>query len=139
MVREWMFLRPLPYLTLCRYPGVLEIFSLLKIRGIPVAIFSDYPANEKIKALGIGKPDVIVCATDSEVDRLKPHPKGLIVAAKKLKVNINQCLYIGDRDDKDGQCARRAGMPYLILNRNKRTRNADGFGSFEELAECLRL
>jgi FMN phosphatase YigB (HAD superfamily) len=61
--------------------------------------------------------DAMVCATKKEVDRFKPHPAGLILTAKKLGVPVTNCFFIGDRDDKDGECARRAGMPYLILSR----------------------
>ena len=59
----------------------------------------------------------MVCSTDREVDRLKPDPTGLFVTAKKLQVAVENCLYVGDRDEKDGACARNAGMKYLILDR----------------------
>jgi FMN phosphatase YigB (HAD superfamily) len=77
--------------------------------------------------------DVMVSSTDAEVDRLKPDPKGLILAASKLKTPLKECLFIGDRDDKDGECARRAGMPYLILNRRRRNCSPNSFNTFTEI------
>jgi phosphoglycolate phosphatase/putative hydrolase of the HAD superfamily len=119
VVQEWMFDRPLPHLAACRYPGTLELFSQLRKKGIKIAIFSDYPAREKLKALGLAA-DVIVCTTDKEVDRFKPDPKGLLVIAAKLQVAVQNCLVIGDQDDKDGECARQAGVPYIILDHRRK-------------------
>ncbi|WP_196795358.1 HAD hydrolase-like protein [Richelia intracellularis] len=33
-----------------------------------------------------------------------------------MGVSVEDCLLIGDRDDRDGECARRAGMKYFILD-----------------------
>lgn len=32
---------------------------------------------------------------------------------KKLKLKVNKVLYVGDRSDRDGICAERAGIDYL--------------------------
>jgi phosphoglycolate phosphatase/putative hydrolase of the HAD superfamily len=119
VVREWMFEKPLRHLSVCRYQGVLEIFSYLRKRNICIGIFSDYPARDKLGVLGLS-PDVVVCATDREIDCLKPDPKGLLVAAEKLQTPVDRCLFIGDRDERDGECARRAGMPYVIIDKNNK-------------------
>jgi len=115
VVNDWIFEKPLKYLAGCIYPGVKDLFSLLIKNKLKIGIFSDYPSLAKLKALDL-YADVVVCATDENIDRFKPHPKGLLVAAKELGVPVMNCLFIGDRDDKDGECARRAGMPYLILS-----------------------
>lgn len=119
VVREWMLEKPLRHLPACRYQGVLEIFSYLRKRNIRTGIFSDYPVRDKLSVLGLS-PDVLVCATDREVDRLKPDPKGLLVAAEKLRIPVGQCLFVGDRDERDGECARRAGMPYVIIDKKNK-------------------
>jgi len=79
-----------------------------------------------------------VSATDVEVGRLKPDPKGLIVAASSLNTPVKECLFIGDRDDKDGECARRAGMPYLILNRRRRNYSPNSFNTFTEIIQWFQ-
>ena len=136
-VQYWMFTRPLFYLDVCCYPGARELFAQLKEKGILIGVFSDYPAKDKLQALGL-EVDVMVSATDADVDRLKPDPKGLMVAASKLKTPVKECLFIGDRDDKDGECARRAGMPYLILNRRRRNCSSNGFNTFTEIVEWFQ-
>lgn len=134
VVQHWMFTRPLVHLEACCYPGVRELFFRLKGKNIPVGTFSDYPAKDKLQALNL-EVDVMVSATDEEVDRLKPDPKGLIVAASKLDAPVTECLFIGDRDDKDGECARRAGMPYMILDRRRRNCSLNSFSTFTEIVE----
>jgi phosphoglycolate phosphatase/putative hydrolase of the HAD superfamily len=118
IVNDWIFEKPLNYLAACIYPGVKDLFSLLITNKIKIGIFSDYPCHAKLEALGL-YADAMVCATEKEVDRFKPDPKGLFFTAEKLGVPAMNCFFIGDRDDKDGECARRAGMPHLILSRRR--------------------
>lgn len=121
VVNEWMFERPLAYLRSCRYLAAEALFSQLQGQGIPIGIFSDYPATDKLRTLGL-TAQVIVSATCAEVNRLKPDPTGLLVAAAKLGAPAPECLFIGDQGAKDGVCARRAGMPYLILASRRKNR-----------------
>jgi FMN phosphatase YigB (HAD superfamily) len=116
IVDDWIFEKPLKHLARCVYPGVKDLFSILRQKKYKIGIFSDYPCHAKLHTLDL-KADAMVCATDEPVDRFKPHPAGLLFTAKELGVPVMNCLFIGDRDDKDGECARRAGMPYLILPR----------------------
>ncbi len=118
VVRKWMFEKPLRHLSACRFEGTAELFNYLKTNKIRIGIFSDYPVIRKLEALRL-TADEVVCALDEDVDRLKPDPKGLYVAAEKLGVSVRDCLFIGDRDDKDGECARRAGMSFMILDRKQ--------------------
>ena len=118
VVQRWIFQIPLKHIYSCRHPKVLELFDNLVCRGIATGIFSDYPAQAKLAKLGLS-PRCVVSATDNNVGRLKPDPKGLFVAAEALGVSVEHCLFIGDRDDRDGECARKAGMPYLILGKGK--------------------
>ncbi|MCK4261033.1 MAG: HAD family hydrolase [Halanaerobiales bacterium] len=135
VVQEWIFRIPLRHISSCRYPGVLEFFDNLHHRGISTAIFSDYPAAEKIATLGLSNC-FIFCTTDNNINCLKPNPKGLFVIAETLGISVEQCLFIGDRDDRDGECARRAGMKYLILER-RRSGIDNRFQTYWQLSEQL--
>lgn len=116
VVEEWIYEKPLRHLISCRYPGLKEFVECLHQTGVKTAVFSDYPAQSKLDALEISVQN-IVCATDMAVNRLKPDPKGLQLVCQNLQVNINSCVFIGDRMDRDGECAKRIGMPFLILNK----------------------
>lgn len=135
VVQKWIFRIPLRYILCCKYAGVSEFFDNLHSRGIPTVIFSDYPAAEKIAALRLSACSIF-CATDKKINRFKPDPKGLFVIAGTLGVSVEQCLLIGDRDDRDGDCARRAGMRYLIIER--RCSGMDNrFQTYRQLNEQL--
>ena len=135
VVEKWIFNAPLKYIPHCRYSGVLEFVGNLCNREIATAVFSDYPAKEKLSALGLS-PCCIVCSTDKNVDKLKPDTKGLFIIVETLGVSVEHCLFIGDRDERDGECARKAGMPYLILERASSRTNFQ-FQTYHELNKQL--
>lgn len=112
-VHEWIGRRPLPHISKCRVPGARRFFEFLRAGSVRVAALSDYPAAEKLAALGLTAELAISCG-DPDIDRLKPHPAGLLAVVERLGVEPERCLMIGDRDDRDGACARRAGVPYLL-------------------------
>ena len=123
VVEEWLLKRPLPYLFDCRYPAIDEFLNLLRKRGIIIAFFSDYPIKDKLAALQLSS-DVSVVTTDPRIGRLKPDPKGALYIAQTVGVMPKECVVIGDRDDRDGEVARRAGMWYKLIGnhgKNRRT------------------
>ncbi|WP_162055636.1 HAD family hydrolase [Pontibacter pamirensis] len=116
VVGYWMFRFPNQYLQACLYPGISTLFDTLRNHNIKIAIYSDYKAHDKLKAMNL-QADLVVSSTDPEVDRLKPDPKGLLYITGKLQVDPSECLFIGDRQELDGESAIRANMPYLIVDR----------------------
>jgi phosphoglycolate phosphatase/putative hydrolase of the HAD superfamily len=151
VIEHWMERAPLRHLARCRHAGVVELFRLLGERSTRIAVFSDYPAREKLAALGL-EVDCVVSALDPEVNRLKPDPTGLVVAAQRLRVPVERCLMVGDRDDRDGEAARAAGMPFLLFRPRAGAGSGPGnpagrggaagtatFCSFAELAARLGL
>ena len=135
-VETWMHQRPLPLLRRCRYPGVERVFEALRASGRTIAIFSDYPAEAKLKALGL-RADIAVCATDPDVQRLKPHPLGLQRVLERAGAGPEECLFIGDRDERDGACARRLGVRYLHKAATPGKIPAGAFHHFDELLPWL--
>jgi HAD superfamily hydrolase (TIGR01549 family) len=116
VVNQWMFTFPNKYLAACTYPGTKSFFGKLKSLNIKIAIYSDYKAHDKLKAMDL-PADLVVSSTDPEIDRFKPDPKGLLYIADKLGIQPQECLFIGDRPELDGECAINAGMPYLIVEK----------------------
>ena len=110
---EWMERRPLPLLAACRYAHVAEVFAGLRTAGKQIAAFSDYPAVAKLAALGL-QADVVACATDADIARLKPDPAGLLSILRHTGVAPARALMIGDRFDRDAAAAERAGMRALV-------------------------
>lgn len=116
VVERWIFQHPIKYLAGCTYPGTAELFNVLRQKGIKIAIYSDYKAHDKLEAMGL-TADLIVSSTDPAVNQLKPHPKGLLYAVDQLGLGAADCLFIGDRQEMDGECALRAGVPYMIIDK----------------------
>jgi putative hydrolase of the HAD superfamily len=119
IVHEWIEVRPLAYLKACRYSGLTEVFEGLRSRGIKIGVFSDYPANQKLKALAL-EADFVVSAEDATVRVLKPNPRGLIELMDQAGAPPSRTLMVGDRIDRDGEAAKRAGTQSLILSAKKR-------------------
>ncbi len=120
VAREWIHERPLRHLAACRHAGVRRLFTSLRRSGRRIGVWSDYPAEAKLRALGLAA-DASVSADDAEVDRLKPQPAGLARVLELLGVPAAEALMIGDRDDRDGEAARRLGCPCLLLSRKSRS------------------
>ncbi len=122
IVIKWILKRPLGYLYKCKYSGVDRLFLYLKENGIKIGIYSDYPTKEKLEYLGLDA-DIEIASTDREVNAFKPDPKGLFYIINKLDIKKEDCLFIGDREETDGQCAKNAEMDYLIIDKDGKVFN----------------
>jgi putative hydrolase of the HAD superfamily len=99
-------------------------------------VFSDYRAEDKLRALGLSV-DVIRDATATDVARLKPNPYGFLRVAELLEVSPSRCLIIGDRDDRDGAAAKRAGFVFLKKTSGRRPPAQYQFNSYHDLVNEL--
>jgi phosphoglycolate phosphatase/putative hydrolase of the HAD superfamily len=112
VAEDWLGERPLAHLPACRAPAIDTLFAALRDTGRTIAVFSDYLIEDKLNALGL-RADLCVSALDPDVDRLKPNARGLERILQRLDLPAAACVMIGDRDDRDGEAARRVGMPFL--------------------------
>ena len=140
-VKCWMERESLAPVASSLYQGVREFLQLAKGRGIRLGVFSDYPAEEKLSALGIAPFfDITVSAQDPQVQRFKPDPRGLEVILRRLGVEKDQALYVGDRPEVDAVTAFRAGVTPLIIGRKRKVRSGPAWinvSSYRELSELL--
>ena len=115
-VDEWMTRRPLRHLGASARKDLGGFLEFLKERGISAGVFSDYPPQEKLEAMGFGDAfSLALCATDPEINAFKPHPRGFQYACSLWGFDPADVLYVGDRHDVDATGARAAGMPCVIL------------------------
>lgn len=120
LVDEWMMRRPLKYLRWCRAGGLTRLLDLLESRGIRTGILSDYPAESKIRALGLaGRFSPVLTAADPEVGVFKPHPRGFERACEVWGLAPSEVLYVGDRPEVDAEGAAAAGMRCVIVGRQE--------------------
>jgi putative hydrolase of the HAD superfamily len=111
IVSEWIETRPLRYLRSCLFSGVPQLFAGLQRAGKKIGIFSDYPATEKLAAMGLAANHVVAA---SDVGLLKPHARGLLSLMAAATATAHETLFIGDRADRDGVAGQRAGVKILI-------------------------
>ena len=121
-VRDWYFDKYLPSMVkvLGKHyrlrPWVQGLFMELRARGIATVVYSDYGAvEEKLQALGfkLSWADRIYSAP--AFGGLKPDPAGFRQIARELGLDPGRVLVVGDRDDTDGEGARRSGMGFTLV------------------------
>lgn len=132
VVSEWIERRPLRYLAACRYPGLSQLFAGLRRGGKSIGVLSDYPAKAKLDALGL-TADHVVFAGDEGIGLLKPHPRGLEFLMAAAGVEPHETVVVGDRVDRDGLAAQRAGAQALIRS----SRPIEGWQVFARYDDTL--
>lgn len=141
LVEEWMIRRPLKYLRTQLAPGTLELLDLLQRSGVRAGLLSDYPALDKLQALGLADRFApVLCSSDPAINRFKPDPRGFQVAADMWGLPPEQVLMVGDRYEVDLVGARAAGMPCVLVGTPAHVPPADAalvFSSFERLARVI--
>jgi FMN phosphatase YigB (HAD superfamily) len=113
VVDDWITQRPLLFLRACVFPHTGALFDAIRASGREIAVLSDYPATDKLTVMGL-RADIVVSANDPKVGVLKPNPKGLLHIMKTAGMSPEECLFIGDRFERDGEAAERANISVLI-------------------------
>lgn len=133
-IHEFMFDAPLPFLKKYKDERLAGIITSLREQGKRVVVYSDYPVDLKLKALGI-EVDNMYCAFDEEIGSLKPGPEGLSYILRREGFDAKEALMIGDRFEKDAQSAINNGMDYLVLSSKREKRDivlAEIFGNYNK-------
>ena len=115
-----MLNRPLKYLQFCRAVGLDGLLAELDRLGVRTGVLSDYPAEAKLRALGLeGRFSPVLCATDPEIGAFKPSPRGFLRACAVWNLPPRDVLFVGDRVDVDAAGAAAAGMRCVIIGRQR--------------------
>ncbi len=104
------------------YDDVLPCIKNLKDKGIKIGIITDGYANaqkQKLKAVNAYNYFDLIILTD-ELGRSywKPHPKSFELMKEKLKVNVDQMVYVGDNPEKDFITPNKLKMKTINILRN---------------------
>ena len=114
ILRAWLIVRPKKILRFCVRKKVLAAVKDNQLRGVKMIVYSDNPVREKLNAIDF-KADASFCA--DEIRCMKPDAHGLIKILATLELAPDEVLYIGDRYDRDGLCAKAAGVSYLDVKK----------------------
>jgi len=125
-IERWLIDRPLKSVAKHADRVLCEFIQKQKVAGKTIIIYSDYPVEKKLAALGLeGYVDCTFSAGDDGVRCLKPDPRGINYIIAQTRIEPSETILVGDRMEKDGLCAKSVGMDYLILARGKRGRRYD--------------
>ncbi|MGO7830608.1 HAD family hydrolase, partial [Rhizobium johnstonii] len=80
------------------YDGLVELFAGLRRQNKSIGIYSDYPADEKLKRMTLSA-DYILDASDPGVGIQKPDPRGLQLMMQRAGVGPAQTVLKGDRPE----------------------------------------
>jgi FMN phosphatase YigB (HAD superfamily) len=136
IVSRWMDQEPLPLLNRFVEPALRTLLHAARQRGLRLGVLSDYPATAKLKAMRLTEFfEVVVSAQDSQVNRFKPNPSGLVEAFRRLGANPREALYVGDRHDVDAPVARALGVPCVIVGRRGKRKDSAGWIPVSDYAD----
>ena len=116
-----MIERPLPYVKKYRDGELIDWLKSAMDSGCIVIVYSDYPVQEKLIALGF-TPNQAYSAED--IGSMKPDATGIVRVLCEQGIEPERCVVIGDREEKDGLLARNMGTEAVILPSDKAGRKA---------------
>lgn len=123
VIREWMFEKPMDVVAECRDEVLIKTIRRLICDGKKVCIYSDYPTEDKCRAVGLGDDIPQYYCGKDEIRTLKPNPSALFYIMNDYPDVIkSKVIMVGDRADRDGAVADNAGTGSLILKRFRAVR-----------------
>ncbi|WP_205862337.1 HAD family hydrolase [Planosporangium thailandense] len=97
-------------------PEAVPVLSGLRRRGLPVAVVSDcwYELPAFLSRLAVA-PYLDAHVFSVRVGRCKPHPAMYLEACRQLRVDPDECLYVGDGGSRELSGAHAVGMAAVRL------------------------
>lgn len=139
IVEEWIYQRPLGYLTRFVRPGLENLLEWCLANDVLVGALSDYPPQPKLKAMALEhRFSVQLCSTDPGIGAFKPSPLGILAACRVWGLEPEKVLYLGDRPGVDGKAAAAARCPFVLVGRRSRNQSILAVMDFYELRDYLQ-
>lgn len=126
-IRYWMFRAPLDSIKACAFRDVIAFINRQHRDGKRIIVYSDYPAADKLKALGMAY-DLVFAFEENGISEQKPSRRIMETIVSESGCRADQLLYVGDRDDRDRASAETVSMPYCDIRQFRRI-----IGSAEEI------
>ena len=103
--------------------GVPEMLYKLKKKGVKLAVLSNKPHCQAVKAVHAIYGEKLFDWVQGQKDEIprKPDPAGVFYVAKKLGVDYKECLYVGD-SEVDVVTGKNAGVKTIAVTWGFRTK-----------------
>jgi putative hydrolase of the HAD superfamily len=97
-------------------PEAVPVLAELHQRGLPIAVVSDcwYELPAFLPRLPVA-PYLSGCVYSVDVGHCKPHPAMYLEACRRLRVDPDECMYVGDGGSRELSGARDVGMAAVRL------------------------
>jgi phosphoglycolate phosphatase len=98
------------------FPEMPPLLERLQSRNVPWGIVTNKAARfaePLVRHLGLDRAGAAALVCGDTTPHSKPHPAPLIEAARRLALDPNACIYVGD-DQRDVQAGRAAAMGTVI-------------------------
>lgn len=118
-IEKWMFTVPLEIIKECAYVDVINYINSSSKEGKQIYIYSDYPAEEKAKSIGICYDGIFVSEEIGDGE-LKPSRSAMEYILQEIGASKEEILYVGDRNEKDGRSAEYAQVEYRDIKEFRR-------------------
>lgn len=111
LLREWPYWR-----FLVPAPGVREVLSELRARGLKIGVLSNTLPNVAVTLEAIGVAELVDVAISTCVLGVhKPDPQAFVLASERLGVAPVHTLFVDDLPE-NVEAARRVGMQALLID-----------------------
>ncbi|MEO2241373.1 MAG: TIGR02253 family HAD-type hydrolase [Euryarchaeota archaeon] len=103
------------------YPDVIPTLMKLREMGLKLGVVTSGLAVkqwEKLIRLGLHHFFHTVIISE-EIGVEKPHPRIFLEAARRLRVKPEECVFVGDRPDRDIRGANRVGMVTVRIRKGR--------------------
>lgn len=114
IIKKWMFIVPLDLVKKYKYKDVISFINQQYVSRKTIVIYSDYPAIDKLEAIGINYNKVFVSGENGIVEQ-KPSWSAMNTLLSEISIPVNKLCYIGDRDDKDRASAEMIKVKYYDI------------------------
>lgn len=141
-VNRWMIDVPCSKIHDFIWPNTKDTLIKLKEKGYCLAVLSDYPAKEKVEAMGLNNIfEVILSCQDQGSSGYKPDTNGFENIVKYFGAKPCECVYIGDSYEKDIRGALENQMHAVLLNPyiKKIKEQPQKFTIINEISDLLRV
>ncbi len=99
-------------------PELNTLLQRLKERVV-LSVYSDYGfVPQRLDALDIDTSHFSYMIAGREYGVFKPSARPLLDLSEKMGVPPERVLVVGDRQDTDGESARMAGMPFVLISKD---------------------
>lgn len=114
-VQKWMFEVPLDLLKEHCYSDVKQFINQQYDEGKTIVVYSDYPAAEKLLAMGIHFSKIFVSCSGG-ITESKPSFDAMQKILSETDISPDSLIFVGDRDDKDKASAEMVNIKYYDIN-----------------------